>query len=153
MITKNDCLILLSQLENEGISTTKEKKELLSNTDISLKVLEFIDKYRPLDIKLFYEKLRKSYNDKKSKLYKSIVDVDNKEPKDIIITLSSLLTQILLFSNNTKDRELFLKHSRAAEISKILTNYFLTYDLTLCMSLLHYIRADLKSLETLNNIK
>ena len=69
MITKNDCLILLSQLENEGISTTKEKKELLSNTDISLKVLEFIDKYRPLDIKLFYEKLRKSYNDKKSKLF------------------------------------------------------------------------------------
>ena len=150
MLTKNDCLIILSQMEKDGIEVTLQKKELITNPEISLSILEFIDKNRPFDIKQFYEKLRKSYNNKKSKLYKSIVDIDTKEPKDIVVTLSCLLTQILLFSTTTKDRELFLKHSRATEISKVLTNYFLTYDLSLCLGLLQYIRADLKVLESLN---
>ena len=75
--------------------------------------------------------------------------MDEKEPKDCLVTLSSLLTQILLYSNTVKDKEQFLKHCRADEISKALVRYFQTYDLTLCLTLLRYIRADLKALESL----
>lgn len=150
MITKNDCLLLLADIENNGIDTRDITKKLLSSNSIPLDVLEFINNNRQLEILNFYFKLRKNYNMKKSKLYKEIVQIDIKEPKDIVITLSSLLTQILLYSNTVEDKQLFLKHARCEEISKVLTNYFITYDTRLCVDLLRLIRADLKALESVN---
>lgn len=149
MITKNDCLLLLAELSQQGVDTKKITLELIRNSNVNLSVVEFINNHRPFDVLQFYEKLRKSYNDKKSKLYKEIVQIDEKEPKDILITLSSLLTQIFIYSSKVKDRELFLRHTRAEEITKVILNYLKTYDLTLCIALLNHVKADLKALETI----
>ena len=151
MLTTNDCLLLLSEIESKGIDT-KEVTTKLITSGLTQDVLKYIDTYRPLEVKQFYENIRKNYNNKKSKLYKEIVQIDQKQPKDIVITLSCLLTQILLFSNKVEDRQLFLNHSRADEISKVLHNYFVSYDITLCVKILNLVKADLKALESLKHI-
>lgn len=155
MLTKNDCLMLLSELSDNGVDTKEIVQKLLRNTSstIDYEVLKFINEHRVFDVLNFYEKLRVSYNNKKSKLYKSIVSIDEKEPKDAIVTLSSLLTQQLLFSNTVDNKQQFLKHCRADEVSKVLANYFKTYDLTLCIALLTLIKADLKVFESLKQYK
>ena len=148
MITKNDCLLLLKEISMNGIDTKEMCNKIISSPNIDLEIIEFINSYKPLEIINFYVKLRKNYNTKKSKIYKEIVQIDKKEPKDVTITLSSLLTQILLFSNQVDDKQLFLKHSRAEEIGKVLTNYFKNFDTTLCIELLRLVRADIKALES-----
>ena len=109
--------------------------------------LKFINKNRNIDLCRFYEKLRKSYNDKKSKLYINIVKEDFSKPNVALTTLSSLLTQILLFSKDLEDKDMFLRHSRAQEITKVLTLYFNDYDLSNAIKLLRIIKCDLKVLE------
>lgn len=152
MITKNDCLLLLADIED--ICQDKEKlNEMVKKTSIShnvnIEVLEFINKHKPLDVLKFYEQLRYNYNHKKSKLYKNIVK-DIEDTTEVLTTLSSLLTQILLYSKKCEDKQLFLKHSRAKEISIVLTKYFDNSDITICLQLLRIIKADLKCLEELN---
>ena len=68
MITKQDCLILLSE-----IGATDKIKELLAQPTPSVEIIKFINDNRQLDLTRFYEKLRKSYNQKHSKLYINIV--------------------------------------------------------------------------------
>lgn len=153
MLTKNDCLRLLSELSDSGVDTKEMTRRLLQTTSIDYEVLKFINNYRAFDVLNFYEKLRESYNNKRSKLYKSIVTIDEKEPKDVVVTLSSLLTQIMLFSNTVENKQQFLKHVRADEISKVLSNYCKTYDLTLCIAILTLVKADLKVFESLKQYK
>ena len=69
MITKNDCYLLLSELNDNGLDTSSAIKDLMSSNSPSLEVIKFINDNRQLGLTLFYEKLRKSYNNKKSKLY------------------------------------------------------------------------------------
>ncbi len=148
MITKNDCILLLSDLQEIGIpNVTKYLRMQISSDTIREDVISFINKHRPLDISLFYENLRKNYNQKKSKLYKEIVQVDEKEPKDIIVTLSSLLTQIYIYSKKVDEKEMFLRHARTKEILKCLAHYTDTGDYLLCIDFLVLLRADLKALE------
>lgn len=149
MISRNDCLLLLTELADNGVDTKEITMDLIKNPNLTLEVIKFIQQHRPFDLLNFYNRLRINYNNKKSKLYKEIVQIDEKQPKDILITLSSLLTQIFIYSNSVEDREMFLKHSRADEISKVIIHYLNTYDLTLCISLLNHIKADLKALESL----
>lgn len=148
MITRSDCLLLLTEIEDTGIDTTKQKRLLMSSKDVSRAVLSFINEHRELSVRQFYEQLRKNYNNKHSKLYKNIVK-DIEDPNEVLSTLSALLTQILLFSRKVEDKHLFLKHSRASEISKVLTKYFDNYDITVCIMLLRLIKADLKALESI----
>ena len=75
MISKNDCLILLTDLENKGLETQSQIKTLLSNNSVTLDVLKFINDNRQLDLTKFYEKLRKSYNNHKSNLYINCIKV------------------------------------------------------------------------------
>lgn len=150
MITKNDCYLLLAEYENQGIDT-KEILKLLVNTNStvpSLDVLKFINENRQLDVSAFYEKLRKSYNNKKSSLYINIVK-EIEDPTEVLTTLSALLTQILLFSKKVNNKQMFLKHVRANEISKVLNIYFTNYDIKNCIILLRLIKADLKALESI----
>ena len=70
-------------------------------------------------------------------------------PNDVLTTLSALLTQVLLFARDVENREMFLKHARAWEISKVLADYFQTYSLTNCIKLLRVIKADIKALESM----
>lgn len=147
MITKNDCLLLLAELQDKGIETKPYVTRVIKNNNIDLDVLKFINTNRQLELTKFYNFLRQRYNEKKSKLYKEIVQIDEKQPKDIVVTLSSLLTQILLYSNKVDNKQLFLKHSRADEISKVLLKYFQNYDVQLCVTMLNLLKADLKACE------
>ena len=148
MITRSDCYLLLSDLQDSSIDTTKAINDLSTNKDIPISVIKFINDNRQLDLSQFYENLRKNYNNKKSQLYINIVK-ETQDPDKLLVTLSALLTQILLYSNKVNDKQLFLKHSRADEISKVLTKYFIDYDLTTCIKLLRLIKADLKTLESI----
>ena len=146
MISKNDCMLLLTDLQESGVDVDKQLSDLIRSRDLPMSVLKFINEHRQLDLTAFYEKLRKSYNHKKSQLYGNIVkEIDN--PNEVLTTLASLNLQILLFSKGVKDSQMFLKHARSKEISLVLIKYFTDYDLTACIKLLRVIKIDLKTLE------
>lgn len=148
MILKNDCYLLLADLQNKGIDTKNAINELISSNSIPLNVIKFINDNRQLDLVNFYEKIRKSYNQKKSSLYINIVK-EIEEPNEILTTLSAMLTQILRFSENVQDKQMFLRHARANDINKVLSLYLQNWDLTNCIKLLKIIKADIKTLEAL----
>lgn len=146
MITKTDCVLLLTELQQQGIDVSEQLKKLMKQSLPDVEIIKFINDNRQLDLSNFYYKIRKSYNSKKSKLYINIVkEID--EPNEVLTTLSAMLTQILLFSKTCENKQLFLKHARAEEISMVLLNYFKNYDLTNCLKLLRLIKADLKTIE------
>lgn len=147
MITRTDCILLLTDLEEHGVDTKEALAQMLKLPEPSIEIIKFINDNRQLDLLKFYEKIRKSYNNKRSSLYINIVK-EIESPTEVLTTLSALLTQVLLFSKDVEDREMFLRHARAWEISKILANYFQTYDLTNCLKLLRVIKADIKALES-----
>ena len=149
MITNTDCILLLSEI---GDAKAMDFINQIAGTPkVSIEALKYINEHKPLDIINFYEHLRKTYNKQHSKVYINIVkEVDN--PNDVLITLSSLLTQILLYSNKVDDdnRVLFLNHSRIKDITKVLHNYCNTYDITKAIELLRLVKADLLALEYVN---
>ena len=119
----------------------------VSKNGVSLDVLKFISSNMQLDLYRFYEKIRKSYNQKHSNLYINIVK-EIEDVNKVLTTLSALQTQILLFSEReATDREMFLRHARVSEISKVLFNYYQTYDLKPCIKLLKLFKADIKCLQ------
>lgn len=145
-ITRNDCLLLLTDLQEKGIDISEQTKILYKNSDSLIDVLKFINDNRQLDVTRFYEKIRKSYNDKRSTLYLNIVrEIEN--PSDVLTTLSAMLTQILLFARSVDDREMFLRNVRAKEITKVLNNYFNTFDTVPCVKLIRLIKCDVKAIE------
>ena len=147
MIVKSDLILLLTEMENEGLDVKNDMNKVLASPSIPLDVLKRVNDHYPLDVLNFYEKIRKSYNDHKSKLYINIMKSDEnllKDPSTILVTLSSLLNQILLFKPS--DKALFLKHSRADEISKVLGIYFNNYNLEPATQLLKLFKADIKVL-------
>lgn len=146
MITKTDCLLILTEMKNNGIDTDIYTKKLLAE-GLTLDVVKFINNNRGLDLCNFYEKIRKSYNNKKSTLYINIVkEVD--DPTKVVSTLSALLTQVILFSDTVEDKQMFLNHARANDISKVLSLYFTNYDLSNCIKLLRLIKTDIKAFES-----
>ena len=149
MITKTDCILLLTELETKGIDVKDNLQKALSSPSIDIDVLKFINDNRQMDLTAFYKYIRKSYNQKHSSLYKNIVSEELKDPNESLTTLSALLTQILLFSRKVENKQMFLCHARCNEITKILNNYFITYDLTNCLKLLKIIKADIKALESI----
>ena len=146
MLTKRDCVLLLSELSHNGIDTSEMMDKLFSRKEIDLDVLKFINSHRELDLTAFYQRLRKNYNNKKSDLYINIVKVDEEEPKDVLTTLGALNLQILLYSNKVQDKQMFLKHARAKEINMVLVKYLTDYDIASCIKLLKLIKADLQSI-------
>lgn len=147
MITRNDCVLLLTEIQNQtGESTTKYIKELFRSNDISVDILKYINDKRQLDLTKFYQKLRKSYNNKRSSLYINIVK-ETEDPTEVLTTLASLNLQILLFAKSVDDKPMFFSHARSNEITLVLNNYFKTYDIQPCLKLLRLIKADLKVCE------
>lgn len=146
-ITKSDCLLFLKDLEDKGLDTKPYIAKALKSENVDLEVLKFINENRQLDVTRFYEKLRKSYNQKKSKLYINIVKEKFDEPKDILITLSSLNLQILLYNKQVENSTIFLNNVRFNEITACLYNYSKTKNIIPCQKLLQLIKTDLKALE------
>lgn len=151
MITRRDCLLLLSELSAKGINTDSMIKLALKSQDVNIEVIKFINSNRQFDANAFYEKIRKSYNHKKSNLYKNIVTCDEVDCSETVLTtLSALSLQILLFKESVSDTKMFLSHTRFEEIHKALLNYSKTFDLVPCIQVLQIIKADLKAFEYIN---
>lgn len=149
MLKTTDLILLLTDLEEKGIEgATQQLRQLATRGEISLELLKFINKNRILDVANFYEQIRKSYNAKKSSLYVNLVREEVKDPKDMLTTLASLNLQILLFAKHLDNPQMFLSHSRAEEITRVLNNYYRTYDLKPVVALRSLIKADLKSFES-----
>ena len=147
MITKNDCLTILVKLEDSGILEAKTYvKKLMIAREPSIDVLRFISQQRGFEIGHFYEMLRKSHNEKKSPLYTNILK-EVEEPKEIVVTLSCLLTQILLYGSKLANPTAFYKEARASEISSVLNTYFETGSLERCLTMLRVIKSDLLVME------
>lgn len=147
MISKQDCYLLLADLQNKGIDTTEILNQIVTTGEITLDVIKFINDNRQLDLTDFYETLRKNYNKKKSSLYINIVkDIEN--PTEVLTTLAALNLQILLFSKHLENKQMFYRHARASEITAVLNNYYKTFDITNCIKLLRVIKTDLKALES-----
>lgn len=149
MLQKTDLILLLTTIQEEHPELNiKEYIDLTIKTPgINLDVLKFINDNRPLDVGNFYEKLRRSYNQKKSNLYINIMKSDETELKNTMVIITSLLNQIMIFANNVEDKQLFLRHSRADELSKAILLYLNTYDIQPAVKLLQLIKADLKTLQ------
>lgn len=148
MIAKSDIILLLTELQNKGIDVKNEMNLVLTSPTIPLEALKKINDNRSLDVLQFYEKIRKSYNNKRSKLYINIMRSDENtigDPKTIVTTLSALLNQILQYK--PEDIALFYKHARANEIVKVLEIYFNTYNLEPARKLLEITKADIKALD------
>ena len=149
MLTKNDLVLLLTDLQESGEDVSKEIRQLYATQAIPMTTLKYINDRRQFDVAAFYELLRKNYNNKKSSLYKNIVKETISDPNEVLTTLAALNLQILLFAKKLDDNKLFLKHSRAEEITRVLNNYYKTYDLLPCLKLVKLIRADLCAFETI----
>ena len=101
-----------------------------------------------LEIFNFYNNCRKNYNQKHSKIYINIMK-EVEEPKKVLTTLSALITQILLFAEQSQNRDVFIKQSRLNEILNAVQTYVSTSDLTQGIKLICSLRDDIKFLESL----
>ena len=151
MITRRDCLLLLSELSQRGIDTTKIMDKALKSRDIDIDVIKFINEHRQFEANAFYDKIRRSYNSKKSNLYKNIVTCDEVDcTNNVLTTLGALNLQILLYLDHVEDTKMFLRHMRHEEIIQALLNYTRTFNLVPCIQVLQIIKADLKAFEYIN---
>lgn len=149
MLNKSDCMSILVKLEDQGIDINAQIKKLILAKDIPIDVLKFIAEKQGLEAVKFYEMLRKSYNNKKSKLYKNILDDVSIE--DICVILSSLLLQIALYSSKLTDtKNSFLQEIRANEISEALADFYKSDNVEKCLAVLNAVKTDLLVLEYLN---
>lgn len=148
MIQKQDLILLLTELQDNGVEIKSQLSKVISSTSIPLDVLKFINEQRPLEVTEFYKHIRKNYNNKKSKLYKNIVG-EIKNPNDVLTTLASFALQTLLYSDKVENKQRFLKQTRFEEVERCLANYAKTYDLVTCQKLLYLIRSDLKAVESI----
>ena len=142
-ITSNDCLLILYDMQEKGIDAKNYITKAINSEFPTVELIQFINKNRQFDLQKFYEKLRKSYNNKKSILYKNIVKEDLPS-QELLTTLASLQLQTLLFAKTVKDKQMFLKHARFQELSKCMLNYAKKYDLIPCIEILKLVKADLK---------
>ena len=150
MITTNDCLLLLDVLKTQGIDVGKIEHEI-SSKGLTKKVVKFIKDNNSLSIFDFYQKLRKSYNDNRSKLYINIVKEDFSDVEEIPITISSYVLQCLLFSKKVEDDDMFLRQARYEDACECLLEYGKTGDIVPCIRLLQIIKSEIKALEELKD--
>lgn len=148
MLAKTDLILLLTEMQENGAEVSDQLRKVATSPTIPLDVVKFINDNRQMDVAAFYERIRKNYNDKRSDLYKNIVkEVD--EPLDVITTLSAFALQVILFSKHADNEQLFFKHSRVEEVTRVLNNYYKTFDVTSCMKVLKLIKIDLKAFESI----
>ena len=147
MISKLDVLGLLNDLKEKGEDVLKYEKEVIKSPYVPLEVIKFLNTRRSFDVSNFFEKLRSNYNHKKSDLYLNIVkEVDNVE--EVLTTLAAYNLQVLLFAKKVEDKEMFYRNTRVEEVTRVLNNYYKTFDLKSCVGLLSLIKADIKLFES-----
>lgn len=148
-ITKLDCLTLLNDLSSKGVNTKDVQAILLKDSNKLIDTLKFINDNRQLDLTKFYEKIRRSYNQKKSILYINIVkDIDVNNISSVVTTLNSYALQVTLFGTQVENKAMFYKFARLDEVYACLYKYAKTFDMTSCIDVLKHISLDIKALET-----
>lgn len=150
MITKQDIILLLTELKNNGEDIDSDIDLVIKSPAIPLTVIKKINDFRLLELSEFYKKIKTSYNKKHSKLYINIMKADEgalKDPNLALTTLSGLLNQILQFK--CEDKVMFLKHARFEEILEVLAIYSKTFNINPILKLLHLIKCDIKTMEYL----
>ena len=150
MLQVNDLVLILTDMETSGDSGAHEQLlRTLSNPTISTSVLKYINDRRPLDVTQFYERIRKNYNDKRSNLYKNIVK-DIEDPIEAISTLSAFALNLFLYSKHVEEsnKNLFFKHVRAEEVTRVLNKFYKEHDVTSAIKMLRLLKADLLAFET-----
>ncbi len=146
MIQTSDVLILLSELGRDGINVDEQMSSVLAGANI-VDTLKFIKDHKDIDAINFYNKIRKNYNDNKSKLYINILkEID--DPKEVLSTLSALELQIILSGKKINNPVMFYKVMRLEEILECLLNYSKTYDILPCIDLIKKYKADILMWET-----
>ena len=138
--------MLLTELQEKGEDVSKYIKTLYKTPEIPLDTIKFINEHRELDVVSFYEKLRSNYKHKKSDLYINIVK-ETDDLSEILTTLAAYNLQVLLFAKKLTDKDAFYKASRVEEVTRVLNNYYKTYDIDKCRLLLTLIKADIKLFE------
>lgn len=148
MLLKTDLILLLTDMQENGEDVTDKLKEVMMSQDIPIDIVKFINDSRQLDVAAFYERIRKNYNNKKSSLYKNIVsEVD--DPNDALTTLSAYILQVILYSKHADNVQMFFKHARAEEATRVLNGYYKSYDISSVMKLLRLIKCDIKAFESI----
>lgn len=151
-LSKKDCLILLNEMkehtniENEINEINNHILKTLKSEYLPIDTVRFINDKRPLEATDFYNSLRKNYNNKRSKLYINIVK-EIEDPQEVLTTLASLQLQILLYSKNVDNKSVFFSSVRADEISRVLNEYYKSYNILNAINLLRLIKSDCKVLE------
>ena len=146
MINKEDCLSILVKLEDTGLNIDAQMRDLILAKEPPLSVLKFIADNHGIESCDFYEKLRKSHNEKKSPLYKNIMD-EAIENTELPIVLASLLTQLAVYSRNISNKEQFFKETRAKELAEALTAFYDSFDTAKGLLVLKLIKTDILVLE------
>lgn len=149
MITKSDVTILLNDLQERGVDINGYLRELYSTSSIPSSVIKFLNENRSFDIANFYEKLRHNYNKKRSDLYLNIVKELDDNVEEVLTTLASYNLQVLLYARSLDDKEMFYRNSRVEEVTRVLNNYYKTFDIESCVKVLSLIKADIKVFESL----
>jgi len=152
MLQLNDLVLILTEMENSGDEGAHEQlMRTLRTSTISTNTLKYINDRRPLDVTQFYERMRKNHNEKRSNLYKNIVR-DLEDPDEAISTLSAFVLNLFLYSKHVEDRNknLFFKHVRAEEATRVLNLFYKNHDVTSAIKLLRLLKADLIVFETAN---
>ena len=57
MIVKSDLILLLTEMENEGLDVKNDMNKVLASPSIPLDVLKRVNDHYPLDVLNFYEKI------------------------------------------------------------------------------------------------
>lgn len=148
MLQKSDLILLLTELQQNGVDVTDELNKAVTSKGVSLEVLKFINDKRQFDVASFYEKMRKNHNDKKSPLYKNILS-DIEDVTEIITTLHAYALQVNLFAKHLENKQLFFKHARAEEVTRVLNKYYTDFDITSALKLIRLIKADIIAFETI----
>ena len=150
MLQNTDLVLLLTEMDSNGVEgASRHLRAIIGKPTVSFDALKFINSHRQLDVVGFYERIRKNHNEKKSNLYKNIVK-EIEDPTEVISTLHAFALQLFLYSKHVSEENklLFFKHVRAEEVTRVLNNYYKTYDITSALKLLRLIKADLVAFET-----
>lgn len=158
MFLTQDCLDFLTNKKNQATNSTeinylnKLIKALLLDNKLTEELLSYMIKEQGLEVRNFYEYLRKQYNNRRSKLYKNLVREDflDQNVSEKVIVLTSLLQQITLHCkhlDSKRAQDSFLKQSRADEILESLHSYFSAGNEEYINQVLKLIQIDLKVIE------
>jgi hypothetical protein len=140
---------ILVSLEDRGININTQMHKLLVSKDLPLDVLQFIADNRGFEAINFYEMLRKKHNKNKSPLYTNLLKGQD-DPKELLITLTCLLTQIALYSKKLDNASGFLNEIRFNDLSKAMYTYSETDSIDEVVKVLNAIKTDLLVLEYLS---